>query len=37
MTKLEQLKALVKEWENTKSIATAHEICEFLSKNLKGE
>ena len=37
MTKLEQLKVLVRKWEREKSVTVAYEICEFLSKNLKGE
>lgn len=35
MTKLEQLKVLVRKWEQEKSMAVAYEICEFLSKNLE--
>lgn len=34
MTKLEQLKVLVRKWEQEKGMAVAYEICEFLSKNL---
>lgn len=34
MTKLEQLKVLVRKWEKEKGMAVAYEICEFLSKNL---
>lgn len=34
MTKLEQLKVLVRKWEREKGMAVAYEICEFLSKNL---
>lgn len=37
MTKLEQLKKSVREWNETRSIALAFEICEFLAKNLGGE
>lgn len=37
MTKLEQLKVLVRKWEREKSMAVAYEICEFLSKNLKDD
>lgn len=35
MTKLEQLKVLVRKWEQEKGMAVAYEICEFLSKNLE--
>ena len=35
MTKLEQLKVLVRKWEKEKGMAVAYEICEFLSKNLE--
>jgi hypothetical protein len=35
MTKLEQLKAMVAEWEEEKSLTLAYDICEFLSKNLE--
>lgn len=35
MTKLEQLKVLVRKWEREKGMAVAYEICEFLSKNLE--
>ena len=35
MTRLEQLKVLVRKWEREKGMAVAYEICEFLSKNLK--
>lgn len=34
MTKLEQLKAMVAEWEKEKSLTLAYDICEFLRKNL---
>lgn len=34
MTKLEQLKVLVRKWEREKSMAVAYEICEFLTNNL---
>lgn len=37
MTKLEQLKVLVRKWEQEKGMAVAYEICEFLSKNLKDD
>lgn len=37
MTKLEQLKVLVRKWEKEKGMAVAYEICEFLSKNLKDD
>lgn len=37
MTKLEQLKVLVRKWEREKGMAVAYEICEFLSKNLKDD
>lgn len=35
MTKLEQLKAMVAEWEKEKSLTLAYDICEFLRKNLE--
>lgn len=35
MTKLEQLKAMVAEWDKEKSLTLAYDICEFLSKNLE--
>lgn len=35
MTKLEQLKVLVRKWEQEKGMAVAYDICEFLSKNLE--
>lgn len=35
MTKLEQLKGMIAEWKETKSISLADEICEFLVTNLK--
>lgn len=37
MTKLEQLKVLVRKWEREKSMTVAYEICEFLSKNLNND
>lgn len=37
MTKLGQLKVLVRKWEQEKGMAVAYEICEFLSKNLKDD
>lgn len=35
MTKIEQLRAMVLEWEKEKSLTLAYDICEFLSKNLE--
>lgn len=35
MTKLEQLKQMVAEWDREKSLTLAYDICEFLSKNLE--
>lgn len=35
MTKLEQLKVMVAEWEEEKNLTLAYDICEFLSKNLE--
>ena len=35
MTKLEQLKVMVAEWDKEKSLTLAYGICEFLSKNLE--
>ncbi len=35
MTKLEQLRAMVAEWEKEKSLTLAYDICEFLRKNLE--
>ena len=35
MTKLEQLKVMVAEWDKDKSLTLAYYICEFLSKNLE--
>ena len=35
MTKLEQLKVLVRKWEQEKGMAVAYEICGFLSRGLK--
>lgn len=37
MTKLEQLKKMVKEWHEGHSLPTAYDICEFLAKNLNLE
>lgn len=34
MTKLEQLKKMVKAWKPSRSITTAYEICDFLYENL---
>jgi hypothetical protein len=34
MTKLEQLKKMVKAWKPSRSITMAYEICDFLYKNL---
>ena len=35
MTKLEQLKVMVAEWDKEKSLTLTYAICEFLSKNLE--
>lgn len=35
--KLTQLKAMLKHWAGSKSIATAYDICEFLVQNLNLE
>ncbi len=35
MTKLEQLRAMVAEWEKEKSLSLAYDICEFLRKNVE--
>ena len=35
MTKLEQLRAMVAEWDKEKSLTLAYDICEFLNKNLE--
>ena len=35
MTKLEQLKQMVAEWDREKGLGIAYDICEFLSKNLE--
>lgn len=32
--KLEQLKIMLVDWNENKSLATAYDICEFLAKNL---
>lgn len=34
MTKLEQLKKMVKAWKLSRSITKAYEICDFLYENL---
>lgn len=33
--KLEQLKAMLKEWEKSKSLTIAKDICQFLADNLE--
>lgn len=35
--KLEQLKAMLKEWEKSKSLTIANDICQFLADNLEGK
>lgn len=35
--KLKQLKAMVRHWSGSKSIATAYDICMFLADNLELE
>ncbi len=37
MSKLEQLKAMVRGWKKEKSLTTAYDICEFLADNLNLE
>lgn len=32
--KLNELKAMIRAWQKTKSITTASDICEFLANNL---
>lgn len=34
MTKLEELKKMVKAWKPSRSITMAYEICDFLYENL---
>lgn len=34
MTKLEELKKMVKAWKPSRSITAAYEICDFLYENL---
>lgn len=34
VSKLEQLKAMVRGWKKEKSLTTAYDICEFLANNL---
>lgn len=34
VSKLEQLKAMVRGWRKEKSLTTAYDICEFLANNL---
>ena len=35
MTKLEQLKVMVAEWDKEKSLTLAYDICGFVSKKLE--
>lgn len=37
MTKLEQLKKMLKDWKPSRSITKAYEICDFLYDNLNLE
>lgn len=34
--KIKELQEMVKEWQKTKSVRLASEICELLAKELKG-
>lgn len=34
MTKLEQLKEMLKKWRPSRSITVAYDVCDFLYKNL---
>lgn len=34
MTKLEQLKQMLRAWKPSRSITTAYEICDFLYENI---
>ncbi len=37
MTKFEELKSMVKKWNEEKSVSEAYDICEFLVENLSSE
>lgn len=37
MTKLEQLKHMLRQWKPSRSIRTAYDICDFLYNNLNME